>query len=109
MPNSAYELLQKRIAGKAAHADDPAGGGGGGILGQLGAIVGTIFGTNSRGRLSTGQVIARDVARSVTNTVVGGIAAKYRQIGGRQDGRFDWPLGGARHARRGDASLNLVQ
>src|SRR5580693_6243511 len=40
---SAYEVLQKRVAG--------AGDGGGGILGQIGAIVGTIFGTStSRGR-----------------------------------------------------------
>ena len=50
--------------------------GGGGILGQIGAIVGTIFGTNvSRGRLSTGQLIARSVTRSVTTKVVGGVAA----------------------------------
>src|SRR5712672_4411475 len=65
---SAYEMLQKRVAGTAASADGSAGGGGGGILGQIGAIVGTIFGTNvSRGRMSTGQVIARSVTRSVTN------------------------------------------
>jgi DNA double-strand break repair helicase HerA and related ATPase len=71
---SAYEMLQKRVAGTAAHADGSAGGGG--ILGQIGAIVGTIFGTNvSRGRLSTGQLIARNVTRSVTNKVVGGVAA----------------------------------
>src|SRR4051812_14334154 len=51
---SAYEIIQARIAGTAAHADDGSGGGGGGILGHLGAIVGTIFGTNvSRGRMST--------------------------------------------------------
>src|SRR5689334_11552126 len=41
---SAYEMIQKRIAGTAATADGPAGGGG--ILGQIGSIVGTIFGTN---------------------------------------------------------------
>ena len=71
---SAYEMLQKRVAGTAAPADGSAGGGG--ILGQIGAIVGTIFGTNvSRGRLSTGQLIARSVTRSVTNKVVGGAAA----------------------------------
>ena len=40
---SAYEILQKRIAGAATAADGSVGGG---ILGQLGAIVGTIFGTN---------------------------------------------------------------
>src|SRR5438132_2412138 len=43
---SAYEVIQKRIAGTAAPADESAGGAGGGILGQIGAIVGTIFGTN---------------------------------------------------------------
>ena len=41
---SAYEILQKRVAGTAATP----GGAGGGILGQIGAIVGTIFGTNVR-------------------------------------------------------------
>jgi uncharacterized protein len=81
---SAYELLQKRVAGTAASADGSAGEGGGGILGQLGAIVGTIFGTNvSRGRMSTGQVIARSVTRSVTNKVVGGLAADLgKSMGG---------------------------
>jgi uncharacterized protein len=79
---SAYEILQKRVAGTAA----PAGGsdGGGGILGQIGAIVGTIFGTNvSRGRMSTGQIIARSVTRSVTNKVVGGVVADLgKSMGG---------------------------
>jgi DNA helicase HerA-like ATPase len=74
---SAYEVLQKRVAGAG-------GGGGGGILGQIGAIVGTIFGTGtSRGRLSTGQAIARNVTRSVTNKVVGGVAADLgKSVGG---------------------------
>ncbi len=80
---SAYEMLQKRVAGTAAAADAPAGGGG--ILGQIGAIVGTIFGTNvSRSRrMSTGQVIARSVTRSVTNKVIGGVAADLgKSVGG---------------------------
>jgi hypothetical protein len=74
---SAYEILQKRVAGNTAHADEGAGGGGDiGILGHLGAIFGTIFGTNvKRGRLSTGQLITRNVTRSVTDKVVGGVAA----------------------------------
>ena len=78
---SAYEELQKRVAGTAAPADGSAGGG---ILGQIGWIVGTIFGTNvSRGRLSTGQLIARNVTRSVTNKVVGGVAADLgKSVGG---------------------------
>ncbi|HKU05056.1 MAG TPA: helicase HerA-like domain-containing protein [Bradyrhizobium sp.] len=88
---SAYEMIQKRIAGTAAHADDSAGGaagGGGGILGQIGSIVGTIFGTNvSRGRMSTGQIIARQVTRSVTNKVIGGLAADVgKSVGGSLGG-----------------------
>ena len=73
---SAYEMLQKRVGGAAA--------GGGGILGQIGAVVGSIFGTNtSRNRLSTGQLIARNVTRSVTNKVVGGVAADLgKSVGG---------------------------
>ena len=74
---SAYEVLQKRVSGTAA------GGGGGGILGQIGGIVGTIFGTNTRGRMSTGQLIARNVTRSVTNKVVGGVVADLgKSVGG---------------------------
>jgi DNA double-strand break repair helicase HerA and related ATPase len=73
---SAYEMLQNRVAG--------AIGGGGGILGQVGAIVGAIFGTGtSRNRLSTGQLIARNVTRSVTNKVVGGAVADLgKSVGG---------------------------
>jgi DNA double-strand break repair helicase HerA and related ATPase len=72
---SAYEMLQKRVAGNAAHAGE-AGSGDIGILGHLGAIVGTIFGTNvKRGRLSTGQLITRNITRSVTDKVVGGVVA----------------------------------
>ncbi|HWV97161.1 MAG TPA: DUF853 domain-containing protein [Xanthobacteraceae bacterium] len=77
---SAYEALQKRVADAAA----PASGAGGGVFGQIGSIVGTIFGTNTpRGKLTTGQVIARDVTRSVTNKVVGGIVADLgKSVGG---------------------------
>ncbi|RXG96888.1 MULTISPECIES: helicase HerA-like domain-containing protein [Bradyrhizobium] len=85
---SAYEILQKRLAGTAATADGSAGGSGGGVLGQIGSIVGTIFGTNvKRGRLSTGQVIARDVTRSVTNQVIGGMAANIgKSVAGQLGG-----------------------
>src|SRR3954447_14497968 len=85
---SAYEMIQKRIAGTAAHPDDGSAGGGGGILGQIGSIVGTIFGTNvSRGRMSTGQIIARNVTRTVTNKVVGGLAADLgKSVGGALGG-----------------------
>jgi DNA helicase HerA-like ATPase len=78
---SAYEILQKRVAGAAALAE---GSDGGGVLGKIGAIVGTVFGTNvKRGRLSTGQLIARNVTRSVTDKVVGGVAADLgKSVGG---------------------------
>jgi hypothetical protein len=84
---SAYEVLQKRVAGTAASPTDGGVGGTGGVggvLGQIGAIVGTIFGTNvSRGKLSTGQLIARNVTRSVTNKVVGGVVADLgKSVGG---------------------------
>jgi hypothetical protein len=69
---SAYEMLQKRIAGTVVTQQ----GASGGMLATIGNIAATIFGTNvKRGRLSTGQLIARNVTRSVTNKVVGGIAA----------------------------------
>jgi len=82
---SAYEMLQKRLAGTAATADGTSGGG---IWGHVGAIVSTIFGTNvSRGRLSTGQLIARNVTRSVTNKVVGGMVADVgKSVGGSLGG-----------------------
>ncbi len=81
---SAYEILQKRIAGTAATAE----GSSGGVLGKIGDIAATIFGTNvKRGRLSTTQVIARNVARSVSDKVVGGIAADLgKQVGGSLGG-----------------------
>jgi DNA helicase HerA-like ATPase len=75
---SAYEMLQKRVAETAVTKEE------GGFLGQLGNMVGSIFGTGPRrGRLSTGQVVARDVTRSVTNKVIGGIAADLgKSVGG---------------------------
>jgi len=83
---SAYEMLHKRLAETAAPAE--AGAGGGGMLDKLGSIVGTIFGTNTpRGRLSTGQVIARSVTRSVTNKVAGDVAASIgKSVGGSLGG-----------------------
>jgi DNA helicase HerA-like ATPase len=81
---SAYEVIQKRLAATAASQET----GGGGILGQIGGIVGTIFGTNvARGRLSAGQLIARSVTRAVTNKVVGGVAANLgKSVGGAMGG-----------------------
>jgi DNA helicase HerA-like ATPase len=89
---SAYEVLQKRVAGTAPSPGTAASGAAaasGGVLGQLSDIVGTIFGTNRpRGqRLSTGQLIARDLTRSVTNSVVGGVAGKLgKSVGGQLGG-----------------------
>ena len=77
---SAYEMLQKRL--ETAATGDP--GSGGGLLDHIGSIVGSVFGTsNSRGRLSTGQLIARNVTRSVTNKVVGGVVSDLgKSVGG---------------------------
>jgi uncharacterized protein len=85
---SAYEIIQKRLAGTAAPAGGDAAGGGDSILGHLGAIAGSIFGTNvHRGRLSTGQLIARNVTRSVTDKVVGGAVADLgKSVGGSLGG-----------------------
>jgi DNA helicase HerA-like ATPase len=84
---SAYEILQKRVANSAT--TEPAPEDGGGLLGQIGGVLGGIFGTGRpRGqRLSTGQIIAREVTRSVTSRVVGQIAANVgRSIGGSMGG-----------------------
>jgi len=87
---SAYEVLQKRISSNAAAAPDQQGApSGGGLLGQIGAIVATVFGTDRpRGhRLSTGQLIARSVTRSMTNQVAGKVAADLgKSLGGSMGG-----------------------
>lgn len=91
---SAYEVLHERVQSiNASSAPDqpepqsaaPAGG----LLGQIGAIVGTIFGTNipRRRRLSSGQLIARSVTRTVTNQVAGRMAADIgKSLGGAMGG-----------------------
>jgi DNA double-strand break repair helicase HerA and related ATPase len=94
---SAYEILQKRMQNTAAtpapgqqgEQDQAGQAGGGGLLGQIGGMIGTIFGTNvPRGtRLSTGQRMSREVARSVTNRVAGQIAADLgKSVGGSMGG-----------------------
>jgi len=98
---SAYEVLQKRVeSGTAAGpitapnapgapggpAEASSTGGFGQVLGGIGAVLGGIFGTSRpRGtRLSTGQLVAREVTRSVTNRVAGQIAADIgKSIGGK--------------------------
>jgi DNA helicase HerA-like ATPase len=87
---SAYEKLKARVdntaSGGAAGEQQP---GGGGLLGQIGGVFGTIFGTNRpRGqRLSTGQLVTREITRSVTSRVAGGVAASLgKQLGGSMGG-----------------------
>jgi DNA helicase HerA-like ATPase len=95
---SAYEILKKRVDRTAVpgtpsvpgqQPDAGQGQGGGGLLGQIGGVLGTIFGTNrSRGtRLTTGQLVTREITRSVTNRVAGKIAADLgKQLGGSVGG-----------------------
>jgi DNA helicase HerA-like ATPase len=73
-PESAYEILQKRVHGGAAAA----GGGAaapesGGMLGGLGGMLGSILGggtaSGRRGRMSTTEVMAKQVARTVGSEV----------------------------------------
>jgi DNA helicase HerA-like ATPase len=97
---SAYEVLQRRVQAEASDASSggpqpsgapgpgeaPAPGSFASVLAAIGATLGNVFGTNRpRGRrLSTGQVIAREVTRSVTGRVVGQIAADIgKSIGGK--------------------------
>jgi hypothetical protein len=86
-PESAYEVLQRRVAESATTEEAPQGGGG--LLGGIGGLLGGLFGTNRpRGqRLSTTQIIAREVTRSVTSRVIGKIAADIgRSVGGSMGG-----------------------
>jgi uncharacterized protein len=94
---SAYEVLQQRTAGTAAPAPRGQPGGvtpeapqeQGSVLGGIGEMLGSIFGTNRpRGaRLSTGQLVTREITRSVTNRVAGQIAADIgKSIGGSMGG-----------------------
>jgi DNA helicase HerA-like ATPase len=93
---SAYEVLQKRLQsgadgplvrpGPGAPQEAPPATGLGAVLGGIGAVLGGIFGTSRprATRLSTGQVIAREVTRSVTNRVAGQIAADIgKSLGGK--------------------------
>jgi DNA helicase HerA-like ATPase len=87
---SAYELLLKRVKGEAApEGAQGAEAGAGGIGGVLGGVLGGLFGIGRpRGsRLTTGQLIAREVTRSVTNRVAGKVAAELgKSIGGSVGG-----------------------
>ena len=90
---SAYEILQKRIkdtgATTAPGAPEQQEVGRGGVLGQIGGVIGSIFGTNrARGtRLTTGQLVTREITRSVTNRVAGQVAANLgKSLGGSVGG-----------------------
>ena len=91
---SAYEVLTQRTSetaaqppGRAGRTLRPAPGTEGtpqpegvpqegGVLGSIGEMLGSIFGTSRpRGkRLSTGQLVTREITRSVTNRIAGQIA-----------------------------------
>ena len=76
---SAYEMLLKRVrstaapgSGESGEAEQPSG-----WIGGIGGALGQIFGTSRpRGqRLSTGQLVTREITRSVTNRIAGKVAA----------------------------------
>ena len=86
---SAYEMLQKRVAGTAAPADGSdagAGGGGGGILGQIGAIVGDDFRHQRQARQAVDRPGHR-ARRHALGHQQGGRRGRCRsrQIGRRRD------------------------
>jgi uncharacterized protein len=95
-PESAYEILQRRLQTGAAPGGISPGGAGegaqpesGGFLATIGAAIGSflgaLYGTNRpRGtRLTTTQSVARQVTRTVTNKVAGQIAADLgKSVGG---------------------------
>jgi DNA helicase HerA-like ATPase len=88
---SAFEKLQQRTQDPNAPGGTAQGApvGGGGLLGGLAAVLGGIFGTNRpRGqRLSTGQVMAREITRSVTTRVAGKVVADVgKSLGGSVGG-----------------------
>jgi DNA helicase HerA-like ATPase len=83
---SAYEMLQKRVATEAATPEQVEEGG---VFGRIGSVLGDMFGTSRpRGkRLRTDQLITREVTRTVTNKIAGQIAADLgKSIGGKMGG-----------------------
>ena len=90
-PESAYEILQKRMQGQVSNAGAesaaptptagpaPAGPGGGGFGGALGNVLGGMFGSSGtsgssgarrpNGRMTTTEVVVKQVARSVASQV----------------------------------------
>jgi DNA helicase HerA-like ATPase len=72
-PESAYEILQKRVHGAAAQGEGAPASEGGGLLGGFGGMLGNILGggasSSRRGRMSTTEVIVKQVARTVGSEV----------------------------------------
>ena len=83
-PESAYEILQRRVQGQPAddappsrgptggpQPDAPQQGSGGGWGSVLGGVLGSVLGSSSgpRGRMTTSEVVVRQVARSVATQV----------------------------------------
>jgi DNA double-strand break repair helicase HerA and related ATPase len=82
---SAYEILKKRVEETAAAQAQ----GGGGLIGGLGGMIGSIFGTSGKPgeRLSTGQLIARSVTRTVVSSTAGKLAANVgKSVAGSMGG-----------------------
>jgi DNA double-strand break repair helicase HerA and related ATPase len=85
---SAYEILKKRVEDTAA-AQAQAEHGGGGLIGGIGSVLGSIFGTSGKPgeRLSTGQLVARSVTRTVVSRTAGNLADSVgKSIGGSMGG-----------------------
>jgi DNA helicase HerA-like ATPase len=83
---SAYEILRKHVEEVAAEGEQ---GQTGGWMGGIGNVLGGIFGTTrKRGeRLTTGQLVTREVTRTVANRIAGKIAADLgKSIGGSMGG-----------------------
>jgi DNA helicase HerA-like ATPase len=92
-PESAWEMLQKRAAeavvevpaGEQVPGQPPPAQPGGGVTDWLGGIFGT---TRKRGeRLTTGQMVTREVTRTVVGRVAGQVAADIgKSLGGKMGG-----------------------
>ena len=108
---SAFEMLQKRTQDReraGRHRARRAGAGRAAACSAgSAALLGGIFGTNRpRGqRLSTGQLMAREITRSVTNRVAGKVAGDLGKSLGGSVGGTDRPRHRARRARRNFAAV----
>jgi uncharacterized protein len=76
-PESAFDIPQKRVGGGTAGSGEAAAGEGGGILGGFGGLgrwLGSVLGSGTsggrRGRMSTSEVFAKQVARSAAPKII---------------------------------------